>query len=182
MTNPSKMTKIICTLGPASTKEEVIKELVHEGADLMRLNASHHESPLSIEKDILLVRRVSEEIGKPIGIALDLQGPKIRLGKFKDGSVMLEKGQLFKLFADSNRLGDAQGIGVTYTGIIQDMSERDQVFINDGNIRLTVIKKVDTGIGVKPPVQLVVVNFNIRIPAIDELREVGKCQALHHHL
>src|SRR5690606_37728230 len=100
--------KIVATLGPASDTYEMIRSLFLAGADVFRLNMSHgtHED---IARRHALVRQVEAEVGRPIGILADLQGPKLRCGTFAAGSVMLEKGQRFRFDLDPAE-GDASRV------------------------------------------------------------------------
>jgi len=91
-----KQTKIIATLGPASDSPEVLKSMIDAGVDLIRINASHCPNAESIQTIINLVRAVSEEVEVPLGIFLDLQGPKVRVGTFADGAIKLEVGDTFR--------------------------------------------------------------------------------------
>ena len=75
-----KKTKIIATLGPTSLNEETLKSLIVEGTDIFRFNASHNSEPKALKKNIKLIRKLSKKIGRHIGVLLDLQGPKIRIG------------------------------------------------------------------------------------------------------
>ena len=94
-----RRTKIVATLGPASSDRSVIGELFRAGADVFRINMSHtsHERMREL---VAAIRAVEVEHDRPIGILVDLQGPKLRVGKFADGSAVLIKGQSFTLDAD----------------------------------------------------------------------------------
>src|SRR5437588_531349 len=99
--------KIICTMGPASREEPTLSRLVDAGMDVARLNFSHgtHEDHL---KAIGTVRRAADHAGRPVGLLLDLQGPKIRVGKIEGGKVRLEPGSEVVITADQSVLGNAQ--------------------------------------------------------------------------
>ena len=94
-----KSTKIVATLGPASSREEVIAAMAEGGADVFRLNFSHggHEEQ---RERYRAVRAIEEKLGRPLGILMDLQGPKLRIGSFREGKVRLEPGQTFRLDLD----------------------------------------------------------------------------------
>lgn len=95
-----KKTKIVCTLGPSSSSYDVLRKMIESGADVMRFNLSHgtHEE----HRDrIDLVRRISEDLGRPIGIMVDLQGPKIRAGDLEGGEMVLVEGQEVELTTES---------------------------------------------------------------------------------
>src|SRR4030081_2793984 len=91
--------KIVATLGPASCNRETLVELFRAGADIFRINMSHADHAAMRER-IQMIRDVEKEVGRPIGILLDLQGPKLRIGEFADGGVYLTKGAEFTLDGD----------------------------------------------------------------------------------
>ena len=90
----NRRVKILATLGPASSSEEMIRKLHEAGADVFRINMSHADHPLMREL-VQRIRKVESDVGRPIGILADLQGPKLRVGKFADGKVSLKLGQTF---------------------------------------------------------------------------------------
>src|SRR5580700_6506839 len=100
-----RRTKIVATLGPSSSERSVIASLFRAGADVFRINMSHtsHEKMREL---VATIRSIESEFGRPIGILVDLQGPKLRVGRFRDGAVMLQKGASFTLDADASP-GDA---------------------------------------------------------------------------
>jgi pyruvate kinase len=98
----TRATKIVATLGPASSDPEVLERLLRAGVDVVRLNFSHGKAQDHIDR-ANLVRSIAEKIGKPVALMADLQGPKIRVGKFVDGKVMLEPGASFVLDAQRTR-------------------------------------------------------------------------------
>ena len=128
--------KIVCTLGPAVSSEEQIRELVESGMDVARLNMSHgtHEQH---RRAYNLVRKAADTTGHGVGIFADLQGPKIRLGEFAEGSAVLEKGQSWTI-TTRDVPGDGTICSTTYKGLPGDVSEGDPILIDDGRIRLTV--------------------------------------------
>ena len=103
----SRKVKILATLGPASSDTETIRKLFAAGADLFRINMSHTDHP-SMQALVARIRGVENDVGRPIGILADLQGPKLRVGKFAAGSVELKPGQKFVL-DDNPAPGDAIG-------------------------------------------------------------------------
>ena len=133
-----KRTKIIATLGPATNNKEVLKKILQEGVDVIRLNGSHYRSKENIKNDIDLVRETSAEINKHTAIFFDLQGPKIRIGRFEKDGVILETGQAFKIKSDHDVVGTSEYCGLTTPEIIQDLNEGEPVFIDDGNVRLFI--------------------------------------------
>lgn len=132
-----KKTKIIATLGPACDNRETIRALILAGTDMFRLNASHRSDPPTIKKNVRLIRDVAEELKRPVAIFLDLQGPKIRVGKFKEKKVLLKKGTLFTLTMDPID-GDEKQASVSYPGLVNDVNIGDPIFIDDGKIKLSV--------------------------------------------
>ncbi|WP_036492986.1 MULTISPECIES: pyruvate kinase [Nocardioides] len=128
--------KIVCTLGPAVSTPEAIRELVDAGMDVARLNMSHGEHA-DHERSYHLVRRASDESGHGVGIFADLQGPKIRLGMFADGPVRLEPGATFTI-TTRDVLGDQHQCGTTYAGLPGDVKTGDPLLIDDGKVRLRV--------------------------------------------
>src|SRR5205823_10240249 len=130
--------KIICTMGPASREEPALGKLVEAGMDVARLNFSHgtHDDHL---KAIGNVRRAAETAGRPVALLLDLQGPKIRVGKIDGGKAQLQPGAEVVITVEPGLLGSAQRFSCSYEGLPEDVSIGDTVLINDGAIRLEVI-------------------------------------------
>ena len=130
--------KIVATLGPASADRATITALHMAGADLFRINMSHadHEG---MRERIATIRAIEAEIGRPIGILLDLQGPKLRVGAFADGGVVLAKGQTFTLDADPAP-GDSQRVHLPHPEILRALAPGHTVLIDDGKIRLHVVE------------------------------------------
>ncbi|MEY2688473.1 MAG: hypothetical protein RL375_2671 [Pseudomonadota bacterium] len=132
-----RQTKIVATLGPASSDPEVLERMIRAGVDVMRLNFSHGKAQDHIDR-AALVRSVALKVGKPVAIMADLQGPKIRVGKFADGKVQLENGQPFVLDAARTTPGDIGGVGLDYKELPRDVRPGDTLLLNDGLIVLTV--------------------------------------------
>src|SRR4030081_656050 len=130
--------KIICTMGPASREEPTLSRLVEAGMDVARLNLSHgtHEDHA---RTITAVRKAAENAGRPVALLLDLQGPKIRVGKLEGGKAVLQAGAETILTAEPAVLGNANRFSCSYEGLPDDVSIGDPVLINDGAIRLEVI-------------------------------------------
>ncbi len=138
MTMKLRKTKIICTLGPASESEEVIRELMLAGMNVARLNFSHgtHEEQRGkLER----VKKVREELGLPVALLLDTKGPEIRTGEFEKGKVELKKGQTFVLTTE-DVLGNEGKVSITYKNLVKDVQEGDSILIDDGLIGLKVVK------------------------------------------
>lgn len=131
-----KRTKIVCTLGPASQSEEVLKELILNGLNVCRFNFSHgsHEEH---KGRIDLVKKVREELNKPIAILLDTKGPEIRTGNFADPEVLLEEGAEFTITMDEV-VGTKDICTVSYKGLANDVKEGDTILIDDGLVGLRV--------------------------------------------
>lgn len=136
-----KKTKIVCTIGPASDSEEVLRELFKEGLNVCRLNFSHgthEEHQIRIDR----IKKIRQELNLPIAIMLDTKGPEIRLKNFGVNSVMLSKGQQFTL-TTRDILGDEKICSVTYTNLAQEVKPNDRILIDDGLIELRVEKVTD---------------------------------------
>ena len=131
-----KKTKIICTQGPATEKPGVLDALIENGMNLARFNFSHgnHEEHL---KRINAVREAAKKAGKVISLVLDTKGPEMRLGEFKDGSVMLEKGKPFTLTYDEQP-GDETHVSVNHKGLYTEVKPGDTLLLSDGLVALKV--------------------------------------------
>ena len=134
--------KIVCTLGPATSSAEQIQTLVDAGMDVARLNLSHGEYA-DHEETYLHVRRASDKAGRGVGVLVDLQGPKIRLGNFADGPVLLERGREFTITTEDVP-GDAEMVSTTYAGLPGDVDEGDRILIDDGKVGLTCVEVTGT--------------------------------------
>jgi pyruvate kinase len=132
-----RATKIVATLGPASSSPEVLEAMIRAGVDVVRLNFSHGKAEDHIGR-AKLVRDVAARAGKEVAIMADLQGPKIRVGKFENGKVMLENGQRFVLDAARTEPGNIEIVGLDYKDLPRDVRPGDTLLLNDGLLRLTV--------------------------------------------
>ena len=132
-----RATKIVATLGPASSSPEVLEAMIRAGVDVVRLNFSHGKAEDHIAR-AQLVRDMAAKAGKEVAIMADLQGPKIRVGKFENNKVMLENGQRFVLDAVRTEPGNAEIVGLDYKDLPRDVRPGDTLLLNDGLIRLTV--------------------------------------------
>jgi pyruvate kinase len=138
----SKKTKIVCTIGPASKEESMITQLIEAGMDIARMNFSH--STHAEHKKVFDAIRICEQrSGRPIGILADLQGPKIRTGKLKDGPFDLRAGDKIWLNILPDYLGTKEEISTTYPNFIKDVDLGHKVLIDDGKIAMVVIEKKD---------------------------------------
>ena len=133
----ARATKIVATLGPASSSPEVLERMLRAGVDVVRLNFSHGKAQDHIDR-AALVREVAARAGKEVAIMADLQGPKIRVGKFDGGSTQLQAGQSFILDAATSELGNHERVGLDYKDLPRDVKPGDTLLLNDGLIRLTV--------------------------------------------
>ncbi len=128
--------KIVATLGPSSADEATIRALFETGVDVFRLNFSHGTHAEHRARHAL-VRAVEAEAGRPIGILADLQGPKLRIGTFQGGAVMLEEGQRFALEC-GDAPGDRAGVGVPHPEVFAALAPGAEVLLDDGRVRLRV--------------------------------------------
>ncbi len=135
-----RRTKIVATIGPATTKPDVLRELIKAGATTLRLNFSHgtHDDH---QRSIRLIRQTSFELNQPVAILQDLQGPKIRLGKFETGSISLDRGEPFIL--TSHLMPGTQEISsVTYELLADEVPEGARILLDDGKVEM-LVEKVD---------------------------------------
>jgi pyruvate kinase len=138
----SRRTKIIATLGPASSSAEIIGKLFDAGADVFRLNMSHLARD-RLRNSVQVIRAVEAKYRRPIGILADLQGPKLRVGAFSGEGALLQRGQTFTLDAD-NAEGDARRVHLPHPEILSSLEPGHTVLIDDGRLRLRV-KEVKKG-------------------------------------
>jgi pyruvate kinase len=134
-----KQTKIIATLGPASSELDMIKQLINAGVDVFRINFSHGTREVQ-QKNIDNIRKTAAKLGKVIAIMGDLQGPKIRISKFAEGKIELNLGQAFILDCAYKELGNDTIVGVDYAQLAGDVVAGDTLLLDDGKIALVVEK------------------------------------------
>ena len=139
-----RATKIVATIGPASSSREVLQRMIEAGVDVVRLNFSHGKAEDHVER-AALVREVAAACGREVAIMADLQGPKIRVGKFKDGKIELQKGAPFMLDANCE-MGDQDQVGLDYKQLPNDLKPADLLLLNDGLIVLVVDRIVGSQI------------------------------------
>jgi pyruvate kinase len=133
-----RRTKIVATVGPATDEPHVLEEMLHEGLDVVRLNASHGTRD-DQRRRLKTIRELSQAIDKSVGVLLDLRGPKIRIESFQNGKVMLEEGKPFILdTALEPTAGNLEGVGVAYKNLPKDVAPGDTLLLNDGQIVLSV--------------------------------------------
>jgi pyruvate kinase len=130
-------TKIVATLGPASSDPALLEKMIRAGVTVVRLNFSHGTAQDHIDR-ATMVREAAQRAGQEVAIMADLQGPKIRVGKFAEGKVMLEAGAKFMLDASRTEPGDVKGVGLDYKELPRDVRPGDVLLLNDGLIVLTV--------------------------------------------
>ncbi|MBA4212683.1 MAG: pyruvate kinase [Polaromonas sp.] len=138
---PMRATKIVATLGPASSHPDLLEAMIRAGVNVVRLNFSHGTAQDHIDR-ATLVREAAHRAGREVGIMADLQGPKIRVGKFADGKVMLVPGEKFVLDASRTEPGNLEGVGLDYKELPRDVKAGDTLLLNDGLIVLTIDKVV----------------------------------------
>jgi len=133
-----RRTKIVATLGPATDDPKVLDELIAAGVDVVRINLSHGDHSTHAERAENLRNRARAS-GRQVGVLVDLQGPKIRIGRFVDGSVTLNNGDTFILDTSWDlNAGNQERVGITYTALADDVARGDTLLLNDGAIELWV--------------------------------------------
>ncbi|MFC3459799.1 MULTISPECIES: pyruvate kinase [Massilia] len=133
-------TKIVATIGPASTDFDILVKMIRAGVDVVRLNFSHGKAQDHIDR-AALVRRAAAECGTEVAIMADMQGPKIRVGKFEEGKIFLNNGDKFILDAkwgENGELGNQERVGLDYKALPRDVKPGDKLLLNDGLIVLVV--------------------------------------------
>lgn len=140
----NRATKIVATIGPASSNLEMLTKMLCAGVNVVRLNFSHGKAQDHIER-ANLVRKAAAECGHEVAIMADLQGPKIRIGKFENGKIFLENGSKFILDAECE-LGNQAQVGLDYKELPRDIKPADVLLLNDGLIVLVVDKVVGSAI------------------------------------
>jgi pyruvate kinase len=134
---PRRATKIVATLGPASSDPVLLEKMIRAGVNVVRLNFSHGTAQDHIDRAVM-VREVAKRAGREVGIMADLQGPKIRVGKFAEGKVMLEPGAKFVMDASRTELGDVNAVGLDYKSLPSEVKVGDVLLLNDGLIVIIV--------------------------------------------
>ena len=135
----SRATKIVATLGPASSDAEVLERMIRAGVDVVRLNFSHGTAQDHIDRADLVRERRRRRSASEVAIMADLQGPKIRVGKFEDGKTMLEPGdKLRPRRRAATELGTSERVGLDYKELPRDVRPGDMLLLNDGLIVLMV--------------------------------------------
>ncbi|WP_233855965.1 pyruvate kinase [Paraburkholderia sp. HD33-4] len=129
--------KVVATLGPASTSHETIESLYRAGADVFRLNFSHgtHDDH---QRRLEAIRIIEKRAGRPIGVLLDLQGPKLRIGTFANGPITLEKGASFRLDLDVEKPGNGTRVALPHPEIFAALKAHTNLLLDDGRVQLRV--------------------------------------------
>ena len=131
-----RRTKVVATLGPASSDAKTLGRMIEAGLDVVRINFSHGTADEHRAR-VSLVRQLARKCGRAVGVLVDLQGPKIRVGRFKDGKIQLEAGAKFVLDAEC-KLGDQHVVGLDYKNLPNDVHPGDTLLLDDGRIVLGV--------------------------------------------
>src|SRR5438067_12209707 len=139
-----RKTKIICTLGPASEKPETLRQLVHEGANVFRLNVSHAQHDW-VREIIPRISPIAEELGRSVAILMDTQGPAIRTGDLKT-ELHLKPSDILEFTVRGAKSEEAYSVDVNYDDLINDINEGDTVLVDNGVIHLLVLEKRDNRI------------------------------------
>ena len=138
-----RRTKILATLGPATNEPEILEKLFNAGVDVVRMNFSHGTAQDHIDR-ANMVREVGKKIGKRIGILADLQGPKIRIAKFKENKVWLKAGQDFSLdMSLPEDAGDNTQVAITYAPLAKEVKSSNRLLLDDGRVVLDVVDVVN---------------------------------------
>ncbi|GAB2971147.1 pyruvate kinase [Frigoribacterium salinisoli] len=169
--------KIVATLGPATSSYDDIKAIIDAGVDVARMNLSHGSYDVH-EGVYANVRRAADDAGKPVAVLVDLQGPKIRLGRFADGPHDLAVGDVFKITTD-DVAGDAEICGTTFKGLPDDVRPGDPLLIDDGRVKLRVLETDGTTVTTEVVVAGTVSNNKginlpgvaVNVPALSEKDE-----------
>ena len=173
--------KIVATLGPATNSYDTIRAVIEAGVDVARMNLSH--GTYEIHEEVFAnIKKVASDLGKPVAVLVDLQGPKIRLGKFADGPHDLSIGDIFTITTEDIE-GTKDVCGTTFKGLPQDVVAGDTLLIDDGKVNVRVL---DTD-GVRVRTEVVVggtVSNNkginlpgvaVNVPALSEKDEITDC-------
>ncbi len=130
-------TKIIATIGPSTASYDKLKEIIKEGVDVCRLNFSHGAYE-DHEKAILNIRKINEELNSYVGILLDLQGPKLRIGEVENDSILLESGKII-IITTEKCLGTAEKFYIKYDMLTKDIKKGHKILLDDGKVELKVL-------------------------------------------
>ena len=143
----NRKTKIVCTLGPASDKKEVLLQLINAGLNVARVNFSHGDDENHV-KTINLVRECEKESGKFIGILADLKGPKIRVGKFENGKEFFKAGEIIDVYLEE-KLGNHKEFSINKKELFKDVKVGNKLLVDDGKVILEILESKDDYMKVK---------------------------------
>ncbi|ABZ82701.1 pyruvate kinase [Heliomicrobium modesticaldum Ice1] len=168
-------TKIVCTVGPASSDPTILMEMIRAGMRVARLNFSHGTYEEHAAR-IAAVRQAADALGQPIAILLDTKGPEIRLGQVSGGKITLDEGAEVTLFPDDGTLGTKERLPISYAGLVEDVRPGVRVLIDDGNIEMEVTAveageircRIKNGGDVSSRKGVSVPGVALRMPAISE--------------
>jgi pyruvate kinase len=174
VTDVSRRAKIVCTLGPATATKEKVRDLVRAGMDVARLNFSHG-THADHKQAYQLVREASDETGRAVGILADLQGPKIRLGRFAAGPVDWRTGDTVRITVEEVP-GTHDRVSTTYRGLAEDAKVADRLLVDDGKVGLTVtaidgpdvVCEVTEGGPVSDNKGISLPGMNVSVPALSD--------------
>ena len=138
-------TKIVATLGPASSDENTLRDMIQAGVNVVRINFSHGTAQDHIDR-VESVRRIALDLGVHIGVLADLQGPKIRVAMFENKSVLLPNGSEFTFDTDAATPGNELRVGLDYPALVKDVVSGDVLLLDDGKIRMRVLDKTETSL------------------------------------
>lgn len=139
-----RKTKIVCTLGPASSDEQTITQMCLAGMNVARLNFSHNTYKEQLER-INLVKKVRKNLGIPLAMMLDTKGPEYRIKTFRDGKIVLKENDTFR-FTTRDIEGDQNAVSVSYTGLTADLEKGDKILVNNGLLEFSVTEIDDTDV------------------------------------
>src|SRR5690606_18189944 len=179
-----RRTKIVCTLGPATATEERIRELVESGMDVARLNFSHGDHSDHAE-NYKKVREASDHVGRAVGILADLQGPKIRLGRFTENRTVWATGQEIRITVDDIE-GTHGRVSTTYKQLATDAKSGDRLLVDDGKVGLVVdhvdgndvVCRVTEGGPVSNNKGVSLPGMDVSVPSLSEKHDEGLKSAL----
>ena len=140
----NRRVKIVATLGPASNNEKTIRALFEAGADVFRINMSH-ATPEALRQSHAIIRKIEAEFSRPIGILIDLQGPKLRIGKFESGAIRLTEGDIVS-FVRRESVGGLGRVHLPHPEIFQAVQPGHALLLDDGKLRLRVVEASDVRI------------------------------------
>ena len=141
MITRNRNTKIVATIGPASSSTEMIENLFLAGVDVFRLNFSHGTAADHKER-LAIIRDLEKKHNRCVSVIADMQGPKLRVGKFKDGSIDVKKGDVIRFDLDPTE-GDETRVCLPHPEVLDALDKGAQILVDDGKVRITIIEKGD---------------------------------------